>query len=720
MAFVQFSKVSLAFADRDILKDVGLNLSAGSRASLTGANGSGKSTLMKVIAGKIPADSGDRAVQKGTRISYLPQSGIVHRGRSLRDEAETAFDGVRDLIGRMEETGRALETVKHDDRRTAGLLEEYHRLQEAVEDSGYYRRDAAIAAVLSGLGFSPEDQDREAGEFSGGWQMRIALAKVLLERPDILLLDEPTNYLDIEARAWLETWLKNFSGGYLLVSHDRYFLDCTVNEVYELFRGRLKRYAGNYTAYEKVREQELETLLKRYAEQQEEIAKAEDLIRRFRYKASKAAMVQERIKKLEKMERVEIPESLKKVAITLPPPPHSGRVALTLSGLWKTYGPRQVLSGLDLLLESGERLVVAGRNGAGKTTLLRIIAGGDRDFTGTVSYGAGIVPGYFSQDAAEALNGDQSALEFLEAEAPAALIPRLRDMLGAFLFRGDDVYKPVSVLSGGEKSRLALLRMLLKPMNLLILDEPTNHLDLHSKDILLAALKSFTGTIVFVSHDRAFMEALSTKTLELRPQNPQTGSPGAHRLFYGNYGYYQERLEREAEDHEGGSLPQRSSVGAWSFGAAKTPPNKAPGVCAGANSEANPQGSPSPRGSAPKTPPGQTAESQTPCNAAPPGPALPQHILVKAGQERPLTAGERREAEKQKQARLRRIQKREAEILKTLEALEAEKARLENELAKPEVYANGEKARSVRTRLDYLAGEIETKTAEWETAAGEL
>jgi ATP-binding cassette subfamily F protein 3 len=321
MAFVQFSRVSLAFADRDILKDVGLNLAAGSRACLTGANGSGKSTLMKVIAGKIPADSGDRAIQKGTRVSYLPQSGIVQGGKSLRDEAETAFEAVRDMIGRMEEIGGDLETVTGDDGRTVGLLEEYHRLHEGVENSGYYRRDAAIAMVLSGLGFSPGDLDRDSGEFSGGWQMRIALAKVQREQPDILLLDEPTNDLDIEARTWLETWLKNFSGGYLLVSHDRYFLDCTVNEVYELFQGRLKRYAGNYTAYEKVRAQELESLLKRYAEQQEEIAKAEDLIRRFRYKASKAAMVQERIKRLEKIERIEIPESLKKISITLPPPP---------------------------------------------------------------------------------------------------------------------------------------------------------------------------------------------------------------------------------------------------------------------------------------------------------------------------------------------------------------------------------------------------------------
>jgi ATP-binding cassette subfamily F protein 3 len=279
--------------------------------------------------------------------------------------------------------------------------------------------------------------------------------------------------------------------------------------------------------------------MKRYTEQQEEIAKTEALIRRFRYKATKAAFAQELIKRLEKMERIEIPENLKKININFPPPPHSPRVALTIEGLGKSYGAKKVLHGLDLTLDSGERLVVAGPNGAGKTTLLRILAGNDNDFEGFVKFGSGRSSGYFSQDAAEALNGSEQVLEFMEANAPTALIPKLRDMLGAFLFRGDDVYKPVSVLSGGEKSRLALLYMLLKPLNLLILDEPTNHLDLHSKDVLLETLNQFKGTIIFVSHDRAFMEALSTKTLEL---SPVADASSRARLFYGNYAYYLEKI----------------------------------------------------------------------------------------------------------------------------------------------------------------------------------
>jgi len=546
MAFVQFSRISLAFGERDILKDVSLRLASGSRSCLTGANGSGKTTLMKIIAGEMPSDSGDRAVQKDTRVSYLPQSGIVHKGRSLRDEAETAFSFIHSLIERLEKTGELLQKAKSDDNSTQTLIEEHHNLQEQIEESGYYRREGEITSVLCGLGFCTRDFTRNTQEFSGGWQMRIALAKILLEKPDILLLDEPTNYLDIEARGWLEEWLKKFSGGYLLVSHDRYFLDVSVNEVYELYGGNLKRYAGNYTAYEKTRQAELASLVKRYEEQQEEIEKTEALIRRFRYKATKAAFAQELIKRLEKMERVEIPESLKKINISFPPPPHSGNIALTLEGIGKSYGKRRVLSAIDLCVDAGERLVVAGPNGAGKTTLLRIIAGVDKSFDGSVKYGSGIKAGFFSQDAAEAMDSNLSIIEFMEEEAPTALIPKLRDMLGAFLFRGDDVYKSVSVLSGGEKSRLALLKMFLKPMNLLILDEPTNHLDLYSKDILLDALKKFEGTIIFVSHDRAFMEELSTKTLELKPGGDDC--PTIARLFYGNYAYYLERLGSEGTD----------------------------------------------------------------------------------------------------------------------------------------------------------------------------
>jgi ATP-binding cassette subfamily F protein 3 len=654
MGFVQFSRVSLAFGDRDILKDISLNLAPGSRAALAGANGAGKSTLMKVIAGKITADSGDRAVRRGTRIAYLPQSAEAaalptRQGKTLREEAEDAYSEIISLLNRIDELGRCLAKISAGPGSTAALLEEHHRLQEAVENSGYYRREASIQTVLTGLGFLQTDLGRRVEEFSGGWQMRIALAKVLLQNPDILLLDEPTNYLDIEARSWLETWLQSFSGGYLLVSHDRYFLDVTVNEVYEIFQGSCKRYAGNYSSYEKIRKAELESLMKRYEAQQEEIAKTEALIRRFRYKATKAAFAQELIKRIEKMERIDVPESLKKINITFPQPPHSGRVACTLEGICKSYGRKNIISNLDLILEAGERLLVTGFNGAGKTTLLRIIAGQDQNYQGAVKYGAGIAPGYFSQDAAETLTGEHSVLDYMENEAPTRLIPKVRDMLGAFLFRGDDVFKPLSVLSGGEKSRLALLKMLLKPMNLLILDEPTNHLDLYSKDILLDCLNAFTGTIIFVSHDRGFMEALSTKTLELKSRG---GAPGEHKLYYGNYTYYLERIAGEKL-----TMTNREE--------------------------------------------GNTAVKEAPSQTEPGG-------------------AERREAEKQKQALIRRLQRREEGILFELEKLESEKSRLETELARPEVYSAGEKAKAVKQALDDTAARIEQKNTEWAETSDEL
>jgi ATP-binding cassette subfamily F protein 3 len=599
---------------------------------------------MKIIAGLSGADSGERAVQKNARISYLPQSGIVHHGKTLRDEAESAYSFVYDLLDKLEKTGERLEKSKNDDSSTKNLLEEHHNLQEQIENTAFYRREGEISSVLSGLGFSQKDIERNTGEFSGGWQMRIALAKVLLEKPDILLLDEPTNYLDIEARTWLENWLNEFPGGFLLVSHDRYFLDVSVNEVYEIFNGNLRRFAGNYTSYEKTRQIELESLVKRYGEQQEEIIKTEALIRRFRYKASKAAFAQELIKRLEKMERIEIPETFKKININFPPPPHCGNIALTLEGIGKKYGERTILSSLDLCINSKERLVAAGPNGAGKTTLLRIIAGIDENYEGSVKPGSGIKIAYFSQDAAEAMTSDKTVLEFMEDEAPTHLIPKIRDMLGAFLFRGDDVYKNVSVLSGGEKSRLALLKMFLKPMNLLVLDEPTNHLDLYSKDILLEALKKFEGTIIFVSHDRAFMEELSTKVLELKPSSDATKA-SCVKLFYGNYAYYLERIAK-----------------------------------------------------------GEAEAKNTEC----------AFVTIDSKTEPAITNVQKRAADKEKQSIIRKLEKKEAEVLKDIEELDAKKIALEAELARPDIYSNGEKAKNVKQKLDECAANIEIKTHEWE------
>ena len=655
MAFVQFSKVSLAFGDRDILKDVSINLQSGSKVALTGTNGAGKSTLIKVLAGITKPDSGNRAVQKDCRIAYLPQSGLTHHGSTLKEEADKAFEFGYELQRKIDEIG---EQLKSNPANTKNLVERQAELITELEESGWHRREAAAESVLIGLGFSRSDFERKTEEFSGGWQMRIALAKSLMQNPDILLLDEPTNYLDLEARTWLESFLKDFKGGFLLVSHDRYFLDVTINEVFELFNGNLKRYPGNFSHYEQVREVELKTLIAEYEQQQAEIQKLEDFITRFGYKATKAAQAQEYQKKLDKMVRIEIPESLKKIHFSFPPAPHSGRLVLRMKDICKNYdGKTNVLNNLELTLENGERLVVAGRNGAGKSTLLRIIADQDKNFTGEIIPGSGVKIGYFSQDNAETIQGKQSILEYLENEAPLELIPKLRDMLGAFLFRGDDVYKSLDVLSGGEKSRIALLQLLLSPVNLLILDEPTNHLDIHSKDVLLEALKGFGGTVVFVSHDRGFIEQLATRVLELKP--------GEFKNYVGNYEFYLEQLAK-LENPEGKSLSLATATTASQSSA--------------------------------------VASSATHSNGGSPRNAPQQEVSQNklSWEEQKKRDAERRKIE-------REVEKLEAEIAE----LEAKKAELENKMAQPEVYSNGEKAKAVQREIEEVSNKLEETNLAW-------
>lgn len=679
MAFVQFSQVSLAFGDRDILKNVSVNLQAGSKAALTGANGTGKSTLIKVMAGLVQPDDGKRSVSKDARIAYLPQSGLTHHGCTLREEADKAFDFGYKLQEELEKIG---DDLKAGIGNQNALLQRHDAILTELENTGWNRRSVLAEQILLGLGFSHDDLEKKCEEFSGGWQMRIALAKALMVNPDILLLDEPTNYLDIEAREWLEKFLGNFSGGFLLVSHDRYFLDHTINEVYELFSGDLHRYPGNFTHYEKVREQELETLIKEYEKQQEEIRHLQEFIDRFGAKATKAAQAQERQKMLDKIleHEIVIPENLKKIHFKFPPAPHSGRLVATLEKITKSYdGEHKVLDNLDLLLENGDRLVVAGHNGAGKSTLLRILAGVDSDFEGSVKLGAGVQVGYFSQDNAETLKGSQTILEAVEEDAPLELIPKLRDMLGAFLFRGDDVFKSLDVLSGGEKSRVALLKLLLRPVNLLILDEPTNHLDMHSKDVLLEALKDFGGTVIFVSHDRGFIEELSTRVLELKP--------GRFRTFPGDYRYYIERVSSE-------ELGVRSEKGAVS--------SEKLGVSSEKLGVRNSKGEVSP-----------SLQRAAPSSATPSAGSAPQRPLSDSKSDARLSYEEKKKLE----AERRKAEKKVSQIEEEIARIEEEKSAEENKMADPEVYSNGEKAKAVQAKIAQLSQKLDQLNEQWEEAA---
>lgn len=538
MAFIQLDGIGLSFGDRRIFTDTHLTISPGTRIALTGANGSGKSTLMKVAAGLMEYDDGRIIASRGVRVAYLPQSGIVHKGRSLQEEAMEAYAELLTLERESEEITIRLE---RGDEPHQVLLERYHEISETLEHAEWDRREARIEQILTGLGFSRDEMNSDVSTFSGGWQMRIALSKILLGAPDILLLDEPTNYLDLEAREWLADFLKRFSGGVLLVSHDRSFLDTTCDQVAELLMTRLKIFKGSYSGYEAFRVKDMADLVERWKRQQEEIAKTETFINRFRYKESKASQVQSRIKMLDKIERIEIPPALKRIRFSFPEAPHSGKESLRAESLERRYGDKVVFTGLDVELLRGSRTAVVGINGAGKTTLLRIISGEDKEFGGILKLGSGVKVGYFSQDQEAVLDPSNTVLE--EAGSGSSEGEgRLRSLLGGFLFSGDDIHKKVGILSGGERNRLALLKILLEPVNLLILDEPTNHLDINSKDILLEALKDFGGTLVIVSHDRYFLERIADRVLEIEDSRGIT--------YLGDYAYYRWRKSHQEDAEE--------------------------------------------------------------------------------------------------------------------------------------------------------------------------
>ncbi|HKL60256.1 MAG TPA: ABC-F family ATP-binding cassette domain-containing protein, partial [Sphaerochaeta sp.] len=509
MATLQVQSMHLAFADRDILDDVSFILTEKSRSALAGGNGSGKSTLLKVLSGQMAADSMNLSKTRDLRISYLPQSDILFEQGSVYSEVERGYERFDGMLAEKKHLEQEL-AQSTEEENTYPLLVRLSAIQESLLEEGYFSRKEKIEQILSGLGFLSTDFDRQCLEFSGGWQMRIALAKVLIEHPTIMLLDEPTNYLDIEARYWLKNYLKVYSGGIMIVSHDQGFLDETVNEVFELFAGKLTRYSGNYSKYLEQRELEIAQLEAAYRQQQEKLEKTGQFIEKFRYKATKSKQVQSRIKQIEKMDIVQVPSHLKQLSFTFPPAPHSGMDVLMVENLKKQYENQIVFDNFSFQVNRNERLAVTGKNGSGKSTLLRMLCGEDTTFTGSVRQGSGVSIGYFAQDTEKTLDPNLTVLEEVSSIAATADIPKLRTYLGSFLFSGDDVFKSVSVLSGGERSRLALLKILLHPVNLLILDEPTNHLDINAKQMLLKALEHYDGTMVFVSHDAHFIEHIAT------------------------------------------------------------------------------------------------------------------------------------------------------------------------------------------------------------------
>jgi ATP-binding cassette subfamily F protein 3 len=512
---IQISSLSKSFGDRVLLDSVSWQIDDGDRVGLSGPNGAGKTTLLKMMAGLDEPDAGLITKPAGLTVGYLPQDGLSYSGLTLVEEAGLAFKPLLDMRTEIATLEQRLGDDHVPEAEHAAMLSRYSELQEEFRRLEGFSIDLKITTILRGLGFKPEDFVKPCETFSGGWQMRIALAKLLLGRPGLLLLDEPTNHLDLEARNWLEEYLTAYPHAVILVSHDRFFLDAVVTRITEIGLRTLTDYVGNYSSYLKERDARMERLRQQKKDQDDEIERMRAFINRFRYQATKAAQVQSRIKMLDKVVPIEIPPERKRVRFGFPPCAKSGRTVLDLRGVTKRYGSQEVFRHVNLHIERGDRIALVGPNGAGKSTLMRMLSGVEPPDTGTRTEGHQVVAQYFAQDEATRLDPSLTVYQTLAGDAPMHMVPHIRNILGGFLFSGDDVDKPVRVLSGGERTRLAVARMLLRPSNTLLLDEPTNHLDLDSKDVLLEALEDFGGTLIFVSHDRYFVDRLATRIIEI-------------------------------------------------------------------------------------------------------------------------------------------------------------------------------------------------------------
>ncbi len=534
---LQLNNIGMQFGGEYLFRNVSLRIGPHDRIGLVGPNGAGKTTLLKIIAGFIQPEDGTVVKAKFAAIGYLPQEGVESAGRTLYHEAETAFSDILGLQTEFDELHRRIMELDQESEEYSDTLELLGETQHKLEDRDAFRLKTKIEKVLSGLGFTTEDMGRSTDEFSGGWQMRIVLAKLLLQEPTILLLDEPTNHLDIESLQWLEDYLRAYQGSVIIVSHDRTFLDSMTTKTLEISLGELIEYPGNYTYYQHERLVRKEQREAAYKNQEVKIKQTERFIERFRYKATKARQVQSRIKKLEKIERIEIENQEQGIDFQFPEAIHSGKVVIDLSGIDKRYGTKEVLLKVDCTIERGDRIALVGINGAGKSTLSRIIAGIEPLSGGERKIGYNVTISYFAQDRAEELDPQKTVLETVESVTSGETRTFVRNLLGCFLFTGDDVFKQVKVLSGGEKSRLSLAKMLLTPANLLIMDEPTNHLDMRSKDIVREALLKFNGTYIIVSHDRSFLDGIITKVIEVGNKNIKT--------YLGNLSEYLEKKAHE-------------------------------------------------------------------------------------------------------------------------------------------------------------------------------
>lgn len=537
---LQINNITLHLGERTLFNGISTLINPGERVGLVGPNGAGKSTLLKLISGEMKPDEGEIVLGGNATVGYLPQDGVdPDPACTVFGEVEQVFSEILKMRDEVDDIQNKMEVMDHQSPEYKTLLNRFGELHDQLEQSQAYTLKSDIERVLMGLGFSEDDMQRSTTEFSGGWLMRIALAKLLLKKPTFLLLDEPTNHLDIETLQWIEHFLDNYDGAVVVVSHDLAFLNSLTKRTLALDNGRLNDYAGNYSFYQKKSRQEKELLRKQYENQQKDLKQAEEFIERFRYKASKAKQVQSRIKQLEKMEKIELEDEQDEISFRFPQPERSGLSVIELKDVIKRYGDHTVFDGLNYRVERGEKIAVVGPNGAGKSTLIRILAGMEPVTGGERVVGHNVTPSYFAQHQADELNSSNDALTEITEHAPDTGETKIRTLLGCFLFTRDDVFKKIRVLSGGEKSRLALAKMLITPANFIILDEPTNHLDMQSKRILQQALQQFEGTCMIVTHDREFVDPIADKTLEIQP--------GKIKTYHGNVSYYLDMKNREQD-----------------------------------------------------------------------------------------------------------------------------------------------------------------------------
>jgi len=536
---IQLSGAGKRFGPKVLYEGLDWMIGPKEKAGIVGGNGTGKSTLLKVLAGTESLDYGSVSYQKGVKTGYLPQDGLSLSGRTVFQECLSVFEELKAMEIEQEDLTHKLATLDHNSPEYADVADRFHHIQNEFIARDGYNIESKVGEVLRGLGFSADDWERRTEEFSGGWQMRIALAKLLLMQPNLLLLDEPTNHLDIEARDWLELYLAEYPHAFILISHDRYFLDLTVRKVVEVWNKRVHFFTGNYSKYEVLKVERRTQLEAAFKNQRDKVEQLEAFINKFRYTATKAKQVQSRIKELEKIEKIEIPPDEKTIHFRFPQPKQSGRVVAEFRGVSKSYGAKHVLGNVSFTIERGDRVALVGVNGAGKSTLIKLLAGAEPVNTGEFTVGYNVITDYFAQDQYKELDPTAEILNDIGQVAPRATQTELRSVLGSFLFSDDDVFKRIGVLSGGERNRYALARMLMQPGNFLLLDEPTNHLDMRSKDVLLEALRTFTGTVVFVSHDRYFLEQVATRVFEV--------GGGGVEVFPGNYEDYMWRKNADAE-----------------------------------------------------------------------------------------------------------------------------------------------------------------------------